>query len=227
VPPIPNELTPARRGAPSECQSVNRVFTKNGLFAKSIFGFGASKWRLGGTCLCSRASTVSRRRSDPASSVVRSRIDQLTLTRHLFRDISYAPSDRGCKHCHPQCRLSILWNTYRTSKHVGPKLTPIAATRSSTREAQFTINRRTKHVDILKAQSLDKSHALQQGCIKINLIGWLTKKETLSFGYAKRETLTIRGEGIGNNTSRFPLHCQGTECIEIAISGSSSSAADI
>ena len=41
VPPMPNELTPARRG-PAAFQSVNVVLTKNGLPEKSIFGLGAS-----------------------------------------------------------------------------------------------------------------------------------------------------------------------------------------
>ena len=58
VPPMPREVTPARRGTPSVSQSRSSVLTKNGLLAKSICGFGRSKWRLGGICRCSRASTA-------------------------------------------------------------------------------------------------------------------------------------------------------------------------
>ena len=44
VPPIPNELTPARRGPPLPgFQRSVTVLTKNGLVAKSISGFGAFK----------------------------------------------------------------------------------------------------------------------------------------------------------------------------------------
>ena len=47
VPPMPKELTPARRG-PSPGHLVSLVGTKNGELAKSIFGLGVSKvqiWR--------------------------------------------------------------------------------------------------------------------------------------------------------------------------------------
>ena len=47
VPPMPNALTPARRG-PGPAHLVNLVGTKNGEDAKSIFGLGVSKCRLGG-----------------------------------------------------------------------------------------------------------------------------------------------------------------------------------
>jgi hypothetical protein len=43
VPPIPNELTPARLGVAVLFQGRSSVFTKNGLFSKSIFGLGRSK----------------------------------------------------------------------------------------------------------------------------------------------------------------------------------------
>src|ERR1700722_10876500 len=47
VPPMPNALIPARLGvAPGHWMSS--VGTKKGEFAKSIFGFGVLKWRLGG-----------------------------------------------------------------------------------------------------------------------------------------------------------------------------------
>jgi hypothetical protein len=46
---MPNDDTPARRGAPfAATQSVSSVATRKGLPAKSIAGFGRSKWRLGG-----------------------------------------------------------------------------------------------------------------------------------------------------------------------------------
>jgi len=42
VPPMPNELTPARRGSASVIQGRSSVLTKNGLESKSISGFGRS-----------------------------------------------------------------------------------------------------------------------------------------------------------------------------------------
>ena len=49
VPPMPNELTPARRGvAVRRPVGAARSLTKNGLAAKSICGLGRSKCRLGG-----------------------------------------------------------------------------------------------------------------------------------------------------------------------------------
>ena len=47
VPPMPKELTPARR-APWPGHLVSLVGTKNGESAKSIFGFGFLKLRFGG-----------------------------------------------------------------------------------------------------------------------------------------------------------------------------------
>src|SRR5262249_56543275 len=59
VPPIPREVTPARRGIPAiRSQARSSVLTKNGLFSKSISGFGFEKLRLGGRRRFSRARTV-------------------------------------------------------------------------------------------------------------------------------------------------------------------------
>ena len=63
---MPKELTPARRG-PALSQGVSRELTRNGPFAKSIRGFGASKWRLGGSSRCSSACTVLIRPAMPAA----------------------------------------------------------------------------------------------------------------------------------------------------------------
>ena len=67
VPPTPSELTPARRGAPPRAQSRSVALTKNGLLAKSISGFGASKCRLGGIWRCRSATTVLIRLATPAA----------------------------------------------------------------------------------------------------------------------------------------------------------------
>ena len=48
VPPMPKELTPARRGPLSAGHGLTVVFTRNGLFSKSISGLGDVKFRLGG-----------------------------------------------------------------------------------------------------------------------------------------------------------------------------------
>jgi hypothetical protein len=42
VPPMPNELTPARRGWSPRGHGRSSVFTKNGLASKSISGLGSS-----------------------------------------------------------------------------------------------------------------------------------------------------------------------------------------
>src|SRR5207248_7908483 len=48
VPPRPSELTAASRGRSPAGQSRHSVLTKKGLPAKSIFGLGLRKLRLGG-----------------------------------------------------------------------------------------------------------------------------------------------------------------------------------
>src|SRR5690606_10682399 len=58
VPPIPNELTPARRGWSVRGHGRGALLTKKGLSAKLICGFGASKCKLGGICLCLSAKAV-------------------------------------------------------------------------------------------------------------------------------------------------------------------------
>ncbi len=70
VPPIPNELTPARRGWPSHSQARRRVFTKNGELSKSMFGLGLVKWRLGGSSPCRSESTVLMKPATPAAASV-------------------------------------------------------------------------------------------------------------------------------------------------------------
>ena len=77
VPPMPNALTPARRGSPFAVQSVSRSATRNGLAAKSMAGFGVAKCRLGGIWRCSRASTALIRPVTPAAA---SRWPTLVLT---------------------------------------------------------------------------------------------------------------------------------------------------
>jgi len=46
---MPYALTPARRRPAAGLQLASAVLTKNGLFSKSICGFGVSKLRLGGS----------------------------------------------------------------------------------------------------------------------------------------------------------------------------------
>src|SRR5580698_781756 len=67
-PPIPKELTPARRGPSREFQGLHASLTKNGLFAKSICGLGSRKFRDAGMVRCSRASTVLMRPATPAAA---------------------------------------------------------------------------------------------------------------------------------------------------------------
>ncbi len=68
VPPMPKELTPARRGSAPRGQSRSRSLTWKGVDAKSIFGLGVSKCRLGGICRCFRAITVLIRLAAPAAA---------------------------------------------------------------------------------------------------------------------------------------------------------------
>ena len=62
VPPTPNELTPARRGAPSRARASVSSLTVNGEWAKSIVGLGASTCSVAG----SRRSLSAQRRLDHA-----------------------------------------------------------------------------------------------------------------------------------------------------------------
>ena len=90
VPPMPNELTPARRGSLSAGQGVARVLTKKG--PKSIRGFGRSKWRLGGRIPSRRASTVLIR---PAAPEAASRCPMLVFTDPMAQGGCSPPSPSG------------------------------------------------------------------------------------------------------------------------------------
>ncbi|OPZ88393.1 MAG: hypothetical protein BWY74_03157 [Firmicutes bacterium ADurb.Bin419] len=77
MPPIPNELTPARRGSLFLFHSRSWLFTKNGLFSKSIPGFGLLKLRLGGNILFFKDSNVL---ISPVTPAAESRCPILVLT---------------------------------------------------------------------------------------------------------------------------------------------------
>src|SRR4051812_50058821 len=66
---MPNELTPARRGFGPAGHGRAEFTTKNGVCLKSIFGFGASKCRLGGSSRACRAGTVLMKPAMPAGVV--------------------------------------------------------------------------------------------------------------------------------------------------------------
>src|SRR5688572_11192646 len=66
VPPMPNELTQARRGL-SPVHWSSSVGTKNGEFAKSILGLGVRKLMLGGISPLLRQSAVLIRPATPAT----------------------------------------------------------------------------------------------------------------------------------------------------------------
>jgi hypothetical protein len=67
LPPIPNALTAARRG--SRRPSTRRAGSaRKGLDPKSIWGFGDSKYRLGGISRFSRQRTVLMRPATPAAA---------------------------------------------------------------------------------------------------------------------------------------------------------------
>src|SRR5690606_19343226 len=68
VPPIPKELTPALRML-SDSQLRNLSFTKNGLFSKSMVGFGFLNPIDGGNCLLCNDSTVLIKPTMPAAAV--------------------------------------------------------------------------------------------------------------------------------------------------------------
>ncbi|MNV64020.1 hypothetical protein D3C71_1566450 [compost metagenome] len=77
VPPMPKELTPARRGCAPMGHARASVLTKNGLAPKSICGLGVSKFRLGGRVACLSAITVLMSPVTPAAA---SRWPMLVLT---------------------------------------------------------------------------------------------------------------------------------------------------
>ncbi len=69
MPPIPNALAPARRGKSGDAShGTSCVGTKKGLDPKSIWGFGDSKYRLGGISRFSRQRTVLMRPATPAAA---------------------------------------------------------------------------------------------------------------------------------------------------------------
>ncbi|MDT4826445.1 hypothetical protein FQZ97_597570 [compost metagenome] len=74
---MPKELTPARRGVSPSGHGRASVFTRNGLFAKSICGFGCSKCRLGGSVRWRSASVALM---SPATPAAASRWPMLVLT---------------------------------------------------------------------------------------------------------------------------------------------------
>ena len=70
MPPKPNALTPATRGAPSgSSQSRSSVLTANGVDDQSTFGFGAAKPRLGGSVLWWSASVALSIPAAPAAAL--------------------------------------------------------------------------------------------------------------------------------------------------------------
>ena len=68
VPPTPNELTPALNG-PSTSQLRGLAFTKNGLFSKSIVGFGFVKPSEAGISLLFNDKIVLINPATPAAAV--------------------------------------------------------------------------------------------------------------------------------------------------------------
>src|SRR5258708_33080891 len=68
---MPSEVTPARRGLPAATHSESSALTKKGLPAKSIIGFGFSKWRLAVKWLFSRARAGLVRHAPPAAAARR------------------------------------------------------------------------------------------------------------------------------------------------------------
>ena len=84
VPPMPNELTPARRGAGRRGPLAKRDRRRRtALDAKSICGFGRSKCRLGGSLPCSSARTVL---ISPATPAAASRWPTLVFTDPMPQD---------------------------------------------------------------------------------------------------------------------------------------------
>ena len=84
VPPMPNELTPARRGESPSLHALSFVLTKKGLLAKSMFGFSFSKCRLGGSCLCLSVCTVLIKPATPAAA---SRCPMFVLTEPMAQKL--------------------------------------------------------------------------------------------------------------------------------------------
>ena len=67
VPPMPKELTPARRGTGPRFHSRRAVLTKKGPASKSMEGLGRSKCRLGGISSWRNASAALMRPTRPAT----------------------------------------------------------------------------------------------------------------------------------------------------------------
>ena len=69
VPQKPKLLTPARLGMPLGSHGIRVLFTKNGLFAKSISGLGEVKCKVAGICRCRMARRILRLPAIPAAVV--------------------------------------------------------------------------------------------------------------------------------------------------------------
>ena len=68
VPPIPKELTPARREAPSDAHGDLSALATKGVRARSSFGLGLVKLTSGGIVRCFRANTVFIKLATPAAA---------------------------------------------------------------------------------------------------------------------------------------------------------------
>ncbi len=89
VPPRPNELTPARRGALPRFHLTGLAATKNGEPSKAMLGLGAVKFRLGGMTSFSSARTALMR---PAAVAPASRWPMLVLTEPRAQKPAYTRS---------------------------------------------------------------------------------------------------------------------------------------
>jgi len=94
VPPIPNELTPARRGAAERGQARAVALTKNGVCSNAICGFARSKCRLGGRTPWWSASAVLM---SPATPAALSRWPRLDLSEPIAQD-SRAGASPNARH---------------------------------------------------------------------------------------------------------------------------------
>ena len=93
VPPMPNELTPARRGRRSRRPLARaRRSRRTGCRRNRSAGSGVSKCRLGGISRCSSASTALIRPATPAAA---SRWPMLRLHRADGAEAAAGPSPRG------------------------------------------------------------------------------------------------------------------------------------
>jgi len=75
---------------------------------------------------------------------------------------------------------------------------------SAAGQEQFAANGRTDQVEIIEAQSLDESDALQQRRIEVDLITWRTEHESLRLGGLKRKALALGQQRINDNVRDEP-----------------------